>query len=338
MLTMKAVACLRYGVPEKVLVCQEVARPNPSQGEVLVRICASAVNDYDWAMVRGRPYLYRLIFGIFRPKRLGLGMEMAGVVEECGAGATRFRPGDAVYGDTSDHGFGTFAEYIAISEEALTLKPNEIDFTEAAATAHAAGLALQGLRDVGGIKSGERVLINGAGGGVGMFGVQLAKLNQCEVTGVDSRGKFEAMRQIGFDHLIDYKTEDFTKNGQQYDLILDAKTTRPPRAYLRSLRPGGRYVTVGGRAGRLLQIAFFGALLSRVFKRQLRVVVLKSNMGLSYINELFVAGKIRCVIDGPYHSLDEVGQAIRHFGEARHNGKVVVQVDFPTKNTRRTRG
>lgn len=323
---MKAVVCLRYGAPEKVLECQEIERPKPSQGEVLVRVRAAAVNDYDWAMVCGRPYLYRLVFGIRRPKRLGLGMEMSGVIEECGEGATRFQPGDAVYGDTSDHGFGTFAEYLAINEEALTLKPHEISFTEAAATAHAAGLALQGLRDIGGIKRGERVLINGAGGGVGTIGVQLAKLNQCEVTGVDSAEKFEAMRQIGFDHLIDYKTENFTKNKQRYDLILDTKTTRAPRAYLRSLRPGGRYVAVGGRSGRLLQIAVFGPLLSWMSKRQFRVVALKPNKGLSYINELFVAGKLRCVIDGPYRSLDEVGQAIRHFGEARHNGKVVVTV------------
>lgn len=317
---MKAIVSENYGPPE-LLQLQEVPKPEPKESEVLIRIKASAVNDYDWSMIIGRPYLYRLLFGIFKPRRPIPGMEMSGIVEATGTNASKFKVGDAVYGDTSDHNFGTFAEYISINEKALTLKPQKMTFEEAAATSHASMLALQGLVDVGRIKKGDRILINGAGGGVGTFGLQLAKLYDCEVTGVDTGEKLAMMKTIGFDHIVDYKKEDFTKSAEQYDLILDARTTRAPRSYTKSLKANGKYVTVGGTIPRLIQVLIARKLL----KRPVYIVGLKANKDLDYINQLFEEGKIKPIVDGSF-TLEETPQAIRHFGEAKHGGKVVVSI------------
>lgn len=252
-------------------------------------------------------------------------MELAGTIEALGANATSFKLGDKVFGDTSEYGFGTFAEYICINEKALTNKPEKMSFEEAASIPHASMLALQGLHDVGKIKEGEKILINGAGGGVGTFGLQIAKLHDAEVTGVDTGDKLKMMESIGFDHIIDYKEEDFTKNGKQYDLILDAKTTRSPFSYLGSLKPDGRYVTVGGRPYRLLQLALFKFFISISSKKSVDLVMLKSNKDLNYINKLFEKDKIKCVIDGPY-TMDEIPEAVQLFGEGKHRGKVVISV------------
>jgi NADPH:quinone reductase-like Zn-dependent oxidoreductase len=317
---MKAIISDKYGDPE-LLQLKEVPKPVLKENEVLVKIRASAVNDYDWSMVTGKPYLYRLFFGIFKPRRPIPGMEMAGIVESVGIKATKFQEGDAVYGDTSDHGFGTFAEYISIHENALTLKPDKMTFEEAAAIPHASMLALQGLVDVGEIKKGDSVLINGAGGGVGTFGLQLAKLFDCEVTGVDTGEKLAMMKSIGFDHIIDYKLEDFTKSGKQYDLILDARTTRAPKSYIRSLKEKGRYVTVGGNSSRLIQIL----IARKLFKKSVFMVGLRANKDLPYINQLFEEGKIKPIIDGPF-TLEQTPQAIKRFGDAKHAGKVIVSI------------
>lgn len=293
----------------------------PGEKEVLVKIHATAINDYDWSMVRGKPYLYRLMFGFLKPKYPVPGMELAGTVEAIGPGATNFKPGDAVYGDISEYGFGSFAEYICVDENALAPKPAGMSYHEAAAIPHAALLAVQGLIDAGRIKNGQNILINGAGGGMGTFGLQLARLYKAEVTGVDTGEKLQRMKVLGFDHLIDYMKEDFTRGHKRYDLILDAKTNRPPRAYQRVLAPKGKYVTVGGSLIRLFQL--FAAKL--MGKKNLHIVSLKANKDLAMINKLYVEGKIKPVIDGPY-PLEDVPGLIRYFGQGRHLGKVVISV------------
>ena len=321
---MKAIILPKYGTAD-LLQFKEIATPTPKEKEVLIKVRAAAVNDYDWSLVRGRPYIYRLMFGIGRPKRQIPGMELAGIVEALGAKAHRFKIGEAVYGDISDYTFGAFAEYICVDERALSRKPSKMSFEEAASLPHASMLALQGLRDIGKIQLGQKVLINGAGGGVGTFGVQIAKHYKAEVTGVDTGKKLQMMRSIGFDQVIDYQKEDFTQNGQRYDLILDTKTNRSPFAYIRSLRPKGTYVTVGGNLIRLLQCLCAAPLISLFNKRNIRIVALKSNKYLDWIHELYEAKKLRCIIDGPY-PLNQAAMAIQHFGDGKHAGKVIITI------------
>ncbi|MGY8915713.1 MAG: NAD(P)-dependent alcohol dehydrogenase, partial [Flavobacteriales bacterium] len=216
---MKAYTIKNYGVPDKVLRLLDVEQPEPKNTEVQIKVCATTINDYDWCITTGKPFAYRLIFGIFNPKkRLTIpGMEVAGFVAKVGNNATKFKEGDAVYGDISEFGFGSFAEFLCIDEKALAPKPDGMSFEEAASIPHAAMLALQALRDVGQIKDHQKILINGGGGGVGSFGIQLAKLYNADVTGVDTGEKLKAMEAQGFDNVIDYKQEDFTKSNQQYD-------------------------------------------------------------------------------------------------------------------------
>ena len=321
---MKAIALRRYGAPD-VLQLEEMAKPQPKAGEVLIKVQATSVNDWDWCFVRGKPHIYRLMFGLRRPKVAVLGAEVAGVVEALGEGAGKFSVGDAVYGDISEAGFGGFAEYVAVDERALARMPSGMTFEQAAAIPHAAMLALQGLVDVGQIQQGERVLINGAGGGVGTIGLQIAKKYGAQVTGVDSAAKQSAMVDLGFDQVIDYTQEDFTRRGERYDLILDTKTTRSVFSYLRALNPGGRYVTVGGRLPRIFQVFCLAPMIARTHKKKVAVVALKPNKDLESMNELFEERGLRCLIDGPY-SLGEVPRALRRFGEAKHVGKVVIAV------------
>ena len=304
---------------------KELPKPVPGEYEVLVKIHATAVNDYDWSMVRGKPYLYRLMFGMLKPKGQIPGMELSGTVEAVGEHAASFKVGDSVYGDISDYGFGSFAEYICVHEKALALKPAGMTFEEAASIPHASLLAYQGLVGIGNIHKGQQILINGAGGGVGTFGLQLAKLYDAEVTGVDTGKKLEMMKSIGFDHIIDYKKEDFTRNGRRYDLVLDAKTNRPPFSYPRSLKPNGKYVTVGGDLNRLIQLLIVKPWISAFTSKSLHILALKPNEGLEYINELFEAGKIKPVIDGP-HTLSQGAEALQYFGEGKHSGKVVISI------------
>ena len=323
---MKAIVYTEYG-PAEVLQIKEVPKPTPKDDEVLIKIHASSINDWDWGLIRGKPFYIRLLCGILKPKINIPGVDIAGQVEAVGNNVKKFQPGDEVYGDLSGCGFGGFAEYVCAPDSALALKPAGLSFIEAAAVPHAAMLAVQGLRDVGQIQPGQTLLINGAGGGVGTLGVQIAKfIGVEEVTGVDSVSKLDMMRSIGFDHLVDYTQEDFTKTGQCYDLILDVKTNRSIFDYARALTPDGIYVTVGGTTTRLLQAFFLGPLLRLFSKKNIRIVALKPNKDLDYINELFEEGKIKPVIDGPY-KLNEVPEAIRYFGEGKHKGKVVITLE-----------
>jgi len=305
-----------------------VEKPAPKENEVLVKVYAASINDWDWQLLQGIPFVNRLINGLVKPRKRILGSDIAGRVEEVGKNVKQFLPGDEVYGDLSGE-WGGFAEYVCARENALILKPAEMSFEEAAAIPQAAMLAVQGLIDRGEIhsesKGRRKILINGAGGGVGTFGVQIAKLYGAEVTGVDNSGKLEMMRSLGFDHVIDYSKEDFTKNGKSYDLILDVKTNRSVFDYKRALAPNGIYSTVGGSTGRLIQVLLMGPLISKIYKKNLCIVVLKQNKDLAYMNELFETGRVKPVIDGPYR-LDEVPKAFRLFGEGNHKGKVVISI------------
>ena len=328
---MKAIVLTRYGAPEAVMQLQEVARPEPKEDEVLVKVHATAINDWDWGWVRGKPLVFRAFLGLLKPKVKIIGAEVAGKVVALGRNITNFQADDAVYGDISECGFGGFAEYVCVREQALITKPASMSFTEAASIPHASMLALQGLIDIGGIQQGEKVLINGAGGGVGTFGIQIAKQYATEVTGVDSADKLDLLREMGFDHVIDYQAEDFTRNGNHYDLILDTKTNRSPLAYARALKPGGRYVTVGGSMLRLLQIVLLGWWFKHFSPKTMRVVALETNKNLAYMNKLYEAGELKCVIDGPY-PLSKVPWATQYFGEGRHKGKVVILVENDSAN------
>jgi NADPH:quinone reductase-like Zn-dependent oxidoreductase len=320
---MKAIVYTTYGTPD-VLALTEVDKPIPTDDEVLIKVYAVSLNDWDLGLLDG-DFINRLLNGLRKPKIKILGSDIAGRVEAVGKNVKKFQPGHNVYGDLSGR-WGGFAQYVCAGENALALKPDRMTFEEAAAIPQAAMLAIQGLLDKGQLQSGQKLLINGAGGGVGTFAVQIAKLYEVEITGVDSPGKLEMLRSMGFDHVIDYTQEDFTKNGQQYDLILDVKTNRSIFDYTRALRTNGMYVTVGGSLGRLLQALILGPWISIIRKKKIGIVALKPNKDLAYMNELFEAGKIKPVIDGPY-TLDDVPNAFRLFAKGVHKGKVVITVD-----------
>jgi NADPH:quinone reductase-like Zn-dependent oxidoreductase len=323
---MKAIVFEKYGPPD-VLQLKEVEKPTPKDNEVLVRVHAASVNSWDWELLRGRPFLNRLLFGLFKPKIRILGIDIAGRVEAVGKNAKRFRPGDEVFGDLSGSGMGGFAEYVCARENALTPKPASMTFEEAAAIPHTAILALQGLRDKGHIKKGQKVLINGAGGGAGTFGVQIAKSFGAEVTCVDSPEKFDMLRSIGADRVIDYTQEDFTKDGPVYDLILDVVTYRSIFDYKRALAPKGIYVMLGGGSwGRVYQTIFLGPMISMAGRKKMGILVHKPNKDLDTIKELFEAGKVVPVIDKRY-TLSEVPEALRYLGEGHAKGKVVITLE-----------
>ena len=320
---MKAMVYEAYGDPE-VLELREVAKPVPNDDELLIKVHAVSINDWDWGLLQG-DLLNRFLYGLLSPRKPILGSDVAGRVEAVGKQAGRFHVGDEVFGDLSGR-WGGFAEYVCAPERSLCLKPRAMSFTEAAAIPQAAMLAVQGLRAGGTLRPGQRVLINGAGGGVGTFAFQLAKLQGAEVTGVDSAAKLDRLRAMGFDAVLDYRCEDFTRNGPGYDLILDVKTRRSPFACARALNPGGTYVTVGGSVPRLLQFLIFAPLISMVQRKAMRIVVLKPNADLEQISELFEAGKLKPVME-LFEGLGEIPNAMRHFGAGQHQGKVVISLN-----------
>ena len=321
---MKAIVYEKYGPPD-ALQLTEMEKPTPKDDEVLIKVHAASVNDWDWGYLQGKPFINRMLNGLRRPKIRILGCDVAGKIEAVGKNVNQFQPGDEVYGDLCEDGFGGFAEYTCARETSLTLKPENMTFEQAAAIPQAGMLAVQGLRDKKQLQPGNKILINGAGGGVGTFGVQIAKLLGVEVTGVDSTEKLDMMRSLGFDHVIDYTKEDFTKNGQQYDLILDNKMYHSIFDYKRALSPNGMYITAGGSMTRVFLAFLFGPLITLFSKKKIGILVLKANKDLAYMNELFMEGKVKPVIDGSY-SLREVPEAFRYFGEGKHKGKIVITV------------
>jgi NADPH:quinone reductase-like Zn-dependent oxidoreductase len=318
---MRAVVYSRYGGPE-VLRVTDVEKPAPAGDQVLVKLHAVSLNRSDWEGLRGKP-LYARMAGPFRPRRHILGSDIAGRVAAVGPGVTRFRPGDDVFADILDH-MGGFAEYVRVPQDALARMPAGLTYEEAAALPQAGAIAVQGIRDKGRVRPGQRVLVNGAGGGSGMYAVQLAKLDGAEVTGVDNAGKLEFMRSLGADHVIDHTREDFTRNGRTYDLIVDLAGHRTPFAYRRSLAPGGRYLYVGGSMGTLLQVLLLGPFLGRRARKRIRILAVR--LGVQHLDplvELCRTGSVTTVIDRRY-SLDEVPEALRYLGEGRAKGKVVI--------------
>ena len=317
---MKAIIYTKYGGIE-VLQLEETEKPSPKDNEVLIKVHAVSINDWDFGLMEG-DFINRMINGLLKPKRKILGSDIAGRIEAVGNNVTRFKTGDEVYGDLSGY-WGGFAEYACAPEKSLELKPADMSFEEAAAIPQAAMLAVQGLIDKGKIRQGQKILINGAGGGVGTFAVQLAKLYDTELTAVDHTGKLKMLQSLGFDYVIDYTKEDFTKNGKCYDLILDVKTNRSMFDYIRSLSPFGVYVTVGGTTWKLFQALMLKPFISIIYKKHLHIVSLKTNKDLLYINELFEAGKVKPVIDG-FYKLNDFMEAFRLFSKAEHKGKVVI--------------
>jgi len=315
----RAVVYDKYGPPD-VLRIEDVPMPSPGPSQVLVKVIATSVNLSDWECLRGDP-MYARIGGLRTPARRVLGSDIAGIIEAIGSDVTGFRPGDEVYGDNLDLK-GGFAEYALAPESALAHKPGALTFAEASTIPQAGPIALQGTAAAG---PGRRVLINGAGGGSGMFAIQLAKRSGAYVTGVDNAGKLDFMTSLGADDVIDYRSQDFTR-GDPHDLVLDNVAYRSVFAYRRSLARGGRYLCVGGTSRSLLRILTAGFVAGRLTGRRLGVLVVK--LGPAHFEplaELCVSGDLQIHIDSTF-TLDEVPQALAHHGEGRALGKVVVQV------------
>jgi NADPH:quinone reductase-like Zn-dependent oxidoreductase len=329
---MKAIVCTKYGPPD-VLQLKEVEKPTPKDNEVLIRIHAASVNSWDCDLVKGKPFVNRLMTGLLKPKINIFGADIAGRIEAVGKNVKQFKTGDEVFGDLAQCGWGGFAEYVCARENVLALKPASMTFEEAAAVPQAGLLALQGLRDKVQIQPGQKVLINGAGGGAGTFAVQIAKSFGAEVTGVDSTRKLDMLRSIGADQVIDYTQEDFTKKGQRYDLILDVVTYRSIFDYKRALSPKGIYVMLGGGSwARVIQAMFLGPLISMTGRKKMHTLMYKPNKkeDVAFMKELLEAGKVKPVIDRRY-PLSEVAEAFRYLGEGHFRGKVVITVEHNDK-------
>ncbi len=323
--TMKAIIYTQYGSPD-VIQLKEVEKPTPKDDEVLIKVHAASVNAGDWHYLRGTPWLFRLGSGLLKPKNIFLGADVAGRVEAVGKNVTQFQLGDEVFGDLNACGRGSFAEYVCASETALVLKPANISFEEAASVPVAAVTALQGLQSRVQIQPGQKVLINGASGGVGSFAVQIAKAFGAEVTAVCSTRNVGRMRSIGADHVIDYTQEDFTQNGQQYDLILAANGYHPLSAYQRALSPDGTYVMTGGAMAQMFEAMLLGPLVSMTGNKKMGNLLAKPDKAnLGFIKELLEAGKVKPVIDRCY-PLSEVAEAIRYVEAGHAQGKVVITV------------
>jgi len=330
---MKAIVYTEYGPPDDVLELREVEKPTPKDDEVLVKVHAASVNYSEWAFVRGKPFISRLWSGgLLKPKYKIPGADVAGRVEAVGRNVKQFQPGDEVFGELGLFGLGAFAEYVSVPENALVLKPTNISFEEAAAVPYTAITALQGLRDNGQIQPGQKVLVNGASGGIGTFAVQIAKSFGAEVTGVCSTRNLEMVRSIGADQVIDYTQEDFTKSGQRYDLILAAGGYRSIFDYKRALSPKGIYVWAGGSMAGLFQAVFLGSLISMTGSKKMVNVVPGGTIqkDLVFLKELLEAGKVVPVIDRRY-PLSEVPEAVRYYGEGHSQGKVVITVEHNNK-------
>jgi len=320
---MKAIVYAKYGAPEDVLELKEVEKPSPTDGKVLVKIFAASINWADEAAVRGKPFLVRVTHGLLKPKNRILGTDIAGQVEAVGSNVKQFQPGDEVFGDIGGFGFGAFAEYVSVPENTLALKPANISYEEAAAVPQYAVVALQGLRDKGEIQSGQKVLINGASGGIGTFAVQIAKSFGAEVTGVCSTKNMDMVRSIGADHVIDYTKEDFTQKEQRYDLILDIVANRSVSDYARALSPNGRYVAVAFKPG---------AMFARNGDKKVIQLSHEPNVtDLAYMKELIEAGKVVPIIDRSY-PLSKIAEAFQYYEEGAQ-GKVVITMEH-SENTK----
>ena len=322
---MKAVVYSSYGSPE-VLQLKEVQKPTPTDDQVLIKVCASSINVEDLDYLKGSAWAVRML-GLFKPKYKILGFDVAGKIQKVGRNITKFNVGDDVMGDLFGCGLGAFAEYVCAPEKALTLKPGNMTFKEAAAVPSRAILAIQGLRSKRPVTANQKVLINGAGGGVGPFAVQIAKHLGAQVTAVDNGAKLEFLGSIGADYVIDYTKEDFTKNGQKYDLIVDVAGYHSILGYRRALTSTGIYSIVGGSRSTIFQVVFLGYLISLFGKKKFGLMAWKPNKkeDINYVLELITSGKIAPVIDRCY-SLEEIAEAFHYFETGHPKGKVVITI------------
>jgi NADPH:quinone reductase-like Zn-dependent oxidoreductase len=316
---MKAIVYDKYGSPD-VLELREAAKPAPNADEVLVKVLAVSVNPADWHSMRGKPLFSHATLGWLRPKHRILGVDIAGKVEAVGSGVTRFKPGDEVYANLLDHGFGGFAEYASVPVDVMALKPANLSFEEAAAVPMAAVTALQGVGHHGAVQPAQSVLINGASGGVGTFAVQIAKSYGAEVTGVTSTRNIDLVRSLGADHVVDYTTTDFTRGGRRYDLVLDTVGNRSASDLKRALAAGGKAAVTGFTSvGKLLGVSLRGG------KALAQVQAHVTTKDLELLSELIEAGKVRPQIDRRY-PFAEIPAAIAYLEQGRARGKVVVGV------------
>jgi NADPH:quinone reductase-like Zn-dependent oxidoreductase len=321
---MKAILYTKYGSPD-VLRLTEIEKPVPSEDQLLVKVMAASANPLDWRRLRAKPFLVRLGEGFFAPKNPKLGADVAGRVEAVGANVTEFKPGDEVFGSV---GAGGFAEYVCVREKNLSLKPPHVSFEAAAAAPVVGFTALQGLRDTGQIRAGQKVLINGAAGGIGTFAVQIAKSYGTEVAGVCSTRNLELVRSIGADHVVDYTREDFTRNGRHYDLIYDAIGNRSVLDFRRALAPQGICVVAGfTTVPRLLEHGLLGPLLSKSGGKRvgLMATAKTTKEDLLVLKELLETGKVVPVIDRCY-PLSETAEALRYLEKGHARGKVIITV------------
>ncbi len=322
---MLAIVQTAYGAAN-ALELRTVPRPTPGEGEVLVRVHATGVNDQDWALLQGKPFFVRLFGGGRSHKGRILGLDVAGEVIAVGTGVTGLHLGDRVFGDLSEHGNGGFAQFLCTSEKALTRMPASLSFVDAAALPHAANLAMQSLVDVAQLRPEHRLLVNGAGGGVGPLVAQLAAhLGVRDIMGVDDASKQQFMREAGFDRTLDYRSVDFTRTGERFDVIVDTRLTRSPFSLPRALAPGGIYVTVGATTPSLLGLAIWSRLISRATGKRLRMLWLKPNRSTPEVAALADAGVLKPRIDRVY-PLAETPIALARFGAAEHQGKIVIGV------------
>jgi NADPH:quinone reductase-like Zn-dependent oxidoreductase len=321
---MKAVIYREYGPPE-VMGLEEIPKPIPKENEVLVKVKAVSVNSWDWDLLRGEPILIRM-WGLLKPRYHILGSDIAGVVEEVGYKVKNLKPGDHVFGDLSACGWGGFAEYVCAPENALAMKPANMTFEQTASIPQAGVLAYQGLFDYGEIEAGKEVLINGAGGGVGTFAIQIAKSIGAQITGVDSFDKLEMLKDLGADHVIDYRKEDYTKTGKHYDLIIDNVANRSLSDYKRALSHDGRFVMVGGSMSTIFQAMFFSKLLSAFGRKRLEILAHKPNKDLNALIELYNSGAYQPVLEKTF-LLSEAPEAMQLLGDGKALGKVVISID-----------
>lgn len=322
---MKAITYTHYGSPAN-LELSEVNKPVPKAGEVLVKVRAASINSWDWDLVRGKPALVRLFGGLSKPKSPILGADVAGVVEEVGLNTKDFTVGDEVFGDVAEAGFGCFAEYVSVPEKLLSKKPAPLSFEQAAALPQAGLLAMQGLRFGNGVKQGQELLINGAGGGVGTIALQLARSIGAKVTCVDLPEKFDLLHSLGAAECIDYTITDYTRTGKTYDFILDVTAHRSIYDYRRALKPGGTFSMIGGAmgGGLLLSLVFFGSWIGRASGKKLGLMGYRPNRkDLDYLAGLCTEGRLRCVIDQTY-PLERTREAFEYFATGKVRGKLVV--------------
>ena len=323
---MKALVYYQYGSYDQLQV-KEVDRPSVKDNEVLVKVVASSINSWDMDMLKGDGWITRVISGFFKPRHSILGADIAGIIAAVGPDVKDFKVGDKVYGDIAEAGFGGFAEYVAVPEKLLAPKPKLLSFNEAASMPQAGLLAIQGLRHYGDIRSGQKILINGAGGGVGTLALLYAKAKGAEVTCVDRKEKFAMLSSLGADYTIDFMTTDYTKTGQQYHKILDVIAHRSAADYKRALTPDGTFAMIGGSMGGLLfRMMVVEPWLSKYRSKKLGIMGYKVGTSeLEKLTRLVEDGTLKPVIDSVF-KLDDGAQAFRHFMSGSFKGKIIIEV------------